>query len=173
MLTQDNLKKLLHYSPDTGVFTWLVSSARRIKIGYIAGCIDPQGYRVISVNKRLYQAHRLAFLYMTGGFPENDTDHINGFCGDNRWCNLRSVTNAENRRNQRTPRNNTSGIMGVSRSRLMESWRVDVKDSGKQLYRSFSDSKFGGTNLALMAASFYAIKLRQEIGYHENHGRVI
>ena len=170
-MTQNELKRYLHYDIDTGFFTWLVNSSN-VKEGAIAGCINPSGYRVIRINRHLYRAHRLAFLYMTGCFPENDTDHINGSRDDNRWCNLRAVSRSENSRNTKIHKDNTSGVIGISRVDKRSVWDVRVMENSKTLSRYFSDSKFGGINLALMAASFYAVKLRNKIGYHENHGRI-
>ena len=84
IITQKSLKEILCYDPGTGIFTWLITVSN-VKIGDMAGCLHPSGYWLIKVNRRRYQAHRLAFLYMTGKFPANEVDHINHVCGDNRW----------------------------------------------------------------------------------------
>lgn len=100
MLTQERLKELLHYNPISGEFTW-VRSKGRAKAGSIAGCADKDGYILIGIDRILYKAHRLAFLYITGSTPSDgvDVDHINMVTGDNKWDNLRLATRSQNRMN--------------------------------------------------------------------------
>ena len=112
-LTQTELKQQLHYDPYTGDFTRLVSNSGRVRAGSIAGCINAQGYNLISINYKRYLSHRLAFLWMTGAFPENMVDHINHKRAYNRWVNLRAATRSENLRNSRKRSDNTSGCKGV------------------------------------------------------------
>lgn len=99
-LTQSRLKEVIDYSPDTGEFTWKISPANNTKAGSIAGGIDDQGYRRIRVDGRRYKAHRLAWLYVFGAWPEHEIDHINLDRSDNRISNLREATMAENMRNR-------------------------------------------------------------------------
>ena len=98
MLTQDYLKELLHYNPITGDFTWNNtrggSSAKSL-----AGAKGKLGYRRISIDTRLYLAHRLAFLYMEGRLPSGNVDHKDGDPSNNSWCNLRECTQAQNVQN--------------------------------------------------------------------------
>ena len=108
MLTQDKLKSRLHYDPKEGVFTWLTSRRR-------AGALSSQGYIKITFEGRTYQAHRLAFLYMTGALPAQDVDHINCSRADNRWCNLQDVPRSLNAMNRASPnKNNGHGFRGVT-----------------------------------------------------------
>lgn len=127
-LTAETLRGLLHYDPESGVFTWL-RRPERTKYdrawntryaGRQAGTSSWRGgkqYRAIVIfNRRPYLSHRLAFLYMTGGWPSNDIDHRNGDSLNNRWGNLREATAAENNRN-RKPRRHSTDLKGVSRYR--------------------------------------------------------
>ena len=134
MITQARLKELLAYNPDTGVFTWLVKSNRKIRIGDIAGHLDGKGYRRIKVEQKRYQAHRLAWLYMTGAWPVAQIDHRNGNKDDNRWDKLREATNAENQQNRVINRNNTSGLMGVCWNRKMGKWQAQIRGAGHRRF---------------------------------------
>jgi hypothetical protein len=114
MLIQERLLQVLDYNPETGVFT------RRLKQmgtaqGKISGSITSHGYLVTSVDNRLYSCHRLAWLYMTGNWPQGHIDHINGNRSDNRFENLRDVTQQQNIQNQRKAQksNKSTGILGV------------------------------------------------------------
>lgn len=111
-LTQARLKELLDYDPETGVFTNRVTRGG-IEAGKVVGCDNGAGYLQMRVDKRLYKAHRLVFLYVEGYLPENQVDHLNGTRWDNRWVNLRHVSRACNLQNQKVYRNNTSGFPGV------------------------------------------------------------
>lgn len=99
MLTQDKLKSLYHYDPDSGLFTQRGARGGR-KNGYIAGGKDKHGYFRISIDSKLYLSHRLAFLYMTGEMPAGNVDHKDGDPGNNKWNNLRICTQQQNIQNQ-------------------------------------------------------------------------
>ena len=130
MITQSRLQELLHYSPDTGVFTRLVQTSSRVKIGDIAGGLNQKGYRQITIDGKKHSAHRLAWFYMTGDWPIAGIDHRNGVKDDNRWRNLREATHAENGQNMAMYRNNTSGFMGVSWDHKMQKWQASLMTNG-------------------------------------------
>jgi hypothetical protein len=115
-LTQERLKELLHYDPETGVFTWLKSRGVR-KAGSVAdGQHRPAGrqtYVRIGIDCNRYDAHRLAFLYMTGRWPNPEVDHIDLDGTNNRWSNLREATTSQNGANRGKHRDNKSGFKGV------------------------------------------------------------
>lgn len=166
MITQEELKKLLHYDPETGIFTWLKTAARRLKIGQIAGSIrkdkDGKSYTLISVNNKRYLAHRLSWLYTHGEFPDEEIDHISGDGIDNRLCNLRSVSRSENCKNMRRNSKNKSGITGVIWRKDASKWAVQISSGRKKI------------NLGLFNNIFDAACARKnaEIKYefHKNHG---
>ena len=87
-ITQEELKELLHYNPDTGVFTWVKPISKRIKVGTVAGS-DSHGSTIIVINKKRYRANRLAWLYMTGEWPNFDIKYVNGRQDDLSWDNLK------------------------------------------------------------------------------------
>lgn len=127
MITQDRLKEVLNYDPETGLFTWRVNIQSRARIGAIAGC-NSRAYRVIRIDGRSYEAHRLAWLYMTGNFPKVLIDHINMDGMDNRFFNLREADKSSNALNKPAQRNNKLGIKGVcwvkSNKKYLASTRV-------------------------------------------------
>ena len=114
ILTQERLKEVLNYDPETGVFVWVVKPSKSIKIGNVAGSDHTTGYRHIAINRKIIKSHRLAWLYMTGAFPPDQIDHINRIRNDNRFVNLRAVTRSENQHNSGKRKNNTAGYKGVS-----------------------------------------------------------
>jgi hypothetical protein len=113
MITQKQLKELLSYDSNTGVFTWIKKTSNRAPVGNVAGYLNHDGYVYIKINNKIYSAHRLAWLFTNKAYPENMIDHINGNRSDNRICNLREATRVENAYNQKKQKNNTSGVKGV------------------------------------------------------------
>ena len=118
-ITQERLKELLHYDPETGVFTYLVSRRGSVKVGNRAG-YKSNGYLRIKIDGKAYLIHRLAWLYVYGDLPPMDIDHINGSRDDNRLINLRCATRSENIQNLRKHRSdNLLNKLGVSASGRM------------------------------------------------------
>ena len=97
MLTATRLRKVLSYAPTTGIFRWKVSASTRAPVGTIAGAKNGRGYRQIRFNGRPYSASRLAWLYMTGKWPNSEISYLNGKPSDTRWANLREATSSPNR----------------------------------------------------------------------------
>lgn len=106
MVTWARLNELLTYDPVTGLFKWRVTRGS-VKAGKSAGSPQGLGYLQIRIDRKLYLSHRLAWLYMTGEYPELEIDHMNSNRSDNRFENLRHVdpsTNMENERRARAGR---------------------------------------------------------------------
>lgn len=114
-LTQERLKTLLRYDPETGVFTWLVWRPNGVKVGDVAGAVHKRGggYLKIKVDGRSYLASRLAWLYMIGTFPQHRIDHEDTDKLNNRWRNLRAATASQNAANRGANRGSKSGIKGA------------------------------------------------------------
>jgi outer membrane protein assembly factor BamB len=115
-LTAERLRELLDYNPLTGVFYWKQNYHRRL-IGSAAGSlfVTAKGYRYlrIRVSGRNYFSHRLAYLWMTGKWPDHHVDHRDGNGLNNRWRNLRDASQSQNRANA-TCRRNKVGLKGVT-----------------------------------------------------------
>lgn len=120
-MNQVFLHRVLDYDLETGIFTWLVSSGSA-KPGKIAGCYSDDGYIRIRIGGTLYLAQRLAWLYVTGNWPDNQIDHEDGIKGNNSWDNLRDATNSQNQMNRTNAINNQSGYKGVHFCNTREMW---------------------------------------------------
>lgn len=100
-MTAEEARRAFLYNPETGILTWRVAPFRRTDlVGKVAGCRRPDGYTQIRVKNKFYLAHRIAWLMVTGAWPKAVIDHINGVCDDNRWTNLRDVSQSKNMQNQ-------------------------------------------------------------------------
>lgn len=112
-ISAQRLRELLRYDPTSGIFTWL-HPKRMQRAGPVAGSHSHRrGYVTIRVDGRRYYAHRLAWLWIHGEWPE-EIDHINGVTSDNRICNLRNVGRVANMWNVRKTRPNKRGFTGVT-----------------------------------------------------------
>ena len=133
-LTQEELQKHLSYSPDSGLFIW-ITATRGHKSGKVAGGINKRGYIRIKLGQVEYLAHRLAWLYMNGSFPENSIDHKNGVKDDNRCVNLRDVSVGANNANRVAVSN--TGKIGVTRRTLKNGefrFEASIRTTGKWNY---------------------------------------
>ena len=142
-LTYELVHEYFHYDLDTGNFIAARKNCKRIFLGDSVGTIDKKGYHVIQFRGKVYKAHRMAYLYMTGSWPENVIDHINGIRSDNRWCNLRDATHGQNRTYSKLTKNNTSGKSGVSKRTYPSGkvvWGARINIVGKETHLGFFSS---------------------------------
>jgi hypothetical protein len=160
-LTQDELKRLYTYNPETGEFIRNLQRGKYMP-GEIANHTNHHGYIIIGHRQKKYQAHRLAWLYMTGGWPDGEIDHINHIRTDNRWCNLRVVTNQQNRKNASIPKDNKSGAIGVIWHKANKKWLAYIRVNKKQICLGYYRSKESAKKARRIAEKQY--------GFHENHG---
>ena len=151
MLTQELLKRLISYDPETGLLVWRArtpdlfksgsgryTAERACKIwniryaGTQAGAMS-DGYIIVSIFKRRYKAHRLAVFYMTGLWPANDVDHENLDRAANDWNNLRDATRSENNTNSTAQKHNKLGVKGVCQLKNGR-YYVQIRKDGKTYY---------------------------------------
>lgn len=179
--SQKYLKQCLDYNPDTGVFTWKVrplehfknSHGMRIFNSQRSGKAAGNEIELTKYRKKYIQircsglsstAHRLAWIYIHGAIPLGmEIDHKNGDGTDNRICNLRIVTRAENGKNIKKKSNNTSGFNGVSWSREKCKWSAQITVNGKVM----SLGRFKNINDAIEARE----KANDKYGFYKNHGQ--
>lgn len=132
-LTAARVREVLNYDQTTGFFYRKIDRFGRSIEPYKVGFEMTNGYTYVCIDKKPVRAHRLAWLYVTGQWPELFIDHINGAKADNRFCNLREATprlNAENRHVHKAT--SATGYMGVSAQRT--GWRATITTNGKQRY---------------------------------------
>ena len=163
-LTQEILKKFLTYDKTTGQFAWKARYIANVKVGaaagYVTGSMPDGGYVQLSLLGSVYPAHRLAWLYEYGEFPDKQLDHINHNRQDNRIANLREATQHVNMKNKSMYYTNRTGYSGVSPHG--DSWKARIGVNGTKVllgvFKSIEEA---------IAARKAAEKL---LSYHENHG---
>ena len=138
-LTADEVRGILDYDPETGIVRWKVKRYKsRQRPGDIAGCVTkPRGEVVIGIGSppgNQYKAHHLAWLIMTGAWPNHTIDHIDLDPSNNRWANLREATIGEQQRYRPKLSNNTSGYKGVCFAKDTGRWQAQIRAGGGNIY---------------------------------------
>jgi hypothetical protein len=162
-ITQEDLKKSVSYNPDTGEFIRLIASGYRgrHKVGTKIGSLHRCGYVECMILGHRVLLHRLAFLYVTGKWPESEVDHIDGNRSNNAWSNLRQITHQANIQNQRKARgdNKSSKMLGCS----FDKW------SGKYVARIRSNGKYLNLGRFETAAEAHSAYLQAKRRLHEGN----
>lgn len=158
------LRELLHYDPETGVFTWAMDKNRARK-GMRAGKVAKSGYRRIQIDGVQYNEHELAWLYVHGERSTPTIDHKNMVKTDNAIANLRQATTAQNQQNKPAQSNNTSGFKGVSKFARTGRWRAEIKANGVKKYLgSFADPEAAAEAYRAAAANLHGEFARDNDG---------
>jgi len=133
------LRGLLDYDPKSGVLTWKHRQDARPQwnakcAGKIAGSLNKSiGYVTLRIFDKAYYAHRVAYALMTGEWPKNGIDHINGDRKDNRWDNLRPANQSQNMMNRRKSAKNSTGYKGVCYDKTHKVYVADIRANGKSI----------------------------------------
>ena len=159
-VTAEVLRSLMTYDPTAGVFWWRSNPARSTQwnaryAGQIAGAFDIKGYQIITICRKAYKAHRLAYLYIHGAWPTGDVDHINGDKADNRIANLREATRSQNCANKGVGASNTSGVKGVSWNRSLCKWGASIKANRRNIHLGYFNDLGEAQSVYTEAASEY------------------
>lgn len=138
-LTQDRLKELFSYDPDTGIFVPLTKRKGVVPSTQHVGWKKSGGYILITVDGRVHRAHRLAWLYVYGTWPTLHIDHIDGNPANNRISNLREAEVWQNMANSKKPHTNTSGYKGVQWHKGAQKWMSQIRVNGRTIYLGLFD----------------------------------
>ena len=133
------MKEYMDYNRDTGVFTWIKHRCQTATTGRQVTCRCPKGYVILGWNGRYYKAHHVAWWWVTGEMPDGELDHINNIRDDNRFCNLRPASSAQNNHNRLKPNNNTSGVKGVNWHKHQKRWVARIAVNGKRVHVGYFD----------------------------------
>lgn len=150
-LQHERLLEMLTYDKDTGEFYWNIHVSTRAK-GCKAGSYSAQGYIMIQVDKKIYAAHRLAWYYVYGYYPEHQIDHINRVRDDNRIINLREVTQSCNSKNTKVRSDNNVGVTGVTR----------LVENEREIFIAYIGDKRNLTHLGRFRTLREAVEARYE-----------
>ena len=176
----DVLRQLLRYEPETGKLFWL-----RRDVCFFGNSLSPDGYckswnskyadkeALTSTNVHGYKAgrilnktllaHRAIWAIMMDKFPDDQVDHINGIRTDNRFSNLRSVSQSENAKNTKMPASNTSGNTGVRFDKIRKKWSAQIVLDRKMIWLGYHPDK--------ASAISERRKAELDYGFHTNHGK--
>lgn len=179
--SQEVLRQLLRYDPETGKLFWLHrdvslfedgewNPAHRKAASWNAKnaekealtCRRPEGYFHGAIYGKIYVAHRVIWKIVYGDDPEF-VDHINGNTSDNRIANLRSVSKRENSLNQKWSGRGSSGVLGVNWHRRLGKWHAKIGVNGKTCHLGYYSNIEDATAARRAADHLY--------GFHSNHGR--
>ena len=152
-ITADVVRALFHYDVTTGVFHRFVGISGASS-GPVKGCVRPDGYAQMSVDRKRELTHRVVWLWVNGYLPEQ-IDHIDGDRLNNRISNLREATTSQNHGNMCRTTKNTSGYKGVRQRG--KRWAASIKHNKKFEY-------LGTFDTAEEAHAAYCVKAKELFG---------
>lgn len=145
MLTVTYARSCFDYDGQTGALRWkwredIPDRLNRKFAGKVAGSLDADGYRIVSVKNRSYRAHRVIWLIMTGEWPDLEIDHRDLNKDNNAWLNLRLATTQQNHANTTKNKNNTSGYKNVHWHEPRKKWMARKMVNGRKIYIGLYDT---------------------------------
>lgn len=175
-ITQDLLRSLLTYDPETGDLFWRerpieifnshgagLSWNKRYANTVALSFVTRRGYKHGTIFGKSFLAHRVCYALHHGLWPENHIDHINGIKTDNRISNLRDVDHVENQKNKPMQSNNKSGHTGVFWCTRDRKWQASIHAKGRLKYLG----QFSQISDAVAARDV----AKSKFGYTERHGK--
>lgn len=139
--TAERVRALLEYNPNTGEFTHRVDRGNR-RAGQPAGGINAEGRKTIAIDGVVYVGSRIAWLYMTGAWPQHQIDHIDTDKSNDRWVNLRDVPGVVNAQNIRKPQNREqkSKFLGARWCSTRQKWKAAIRVDRKEKWLGYFDT---------------------------------
>ncbi|MCM2503903.1 HNH endonuclease [Aureimonas altamirensis] len=134
-ISANYVRSIIEYDPETGILTRIRNDASpryRNAVPYKTGYVNAEGYVIVSIDRKPYMAHRLAYLIMTGEWPDECIDHVNHDKADNRWSNIRPATLEQNCWNKKPNKRNTTGFKGVTA--CGDAFKALIRINGKAIY---------------------------------------
>jgi hypothetical protein len=130
-ITREEAMQLLEPDFNAGKLYWKKRRGGAAVAGGEAGSLIPSGYIKVKLKDKSYPVHRIMWLLAYGVHPDRFVDHINGDKTDNRLCNLRLVTKAENAKNRLPIKNSATGLNGVVWAKDRGKWRAFIRWDNK------------------------------------------
>ena len=157
------LSELFIYYPETGVVTWRCGQRKGHNAGWVSK--TKRGYLSIRVTiaRQIYRLSHVIWCYVSGNWPKEQIDHINGNPLDNRIVNLREVSNSGNQKNAVRRTDNKSGVIGVIWNKKEKRWKSFINDSSNRINL--------GTFLNISDAISARKSAEVRFCFHPNHGR--
>lgn len=169
LIDHAELRRQLRYDKKTGHFVRLVQSSNRVKVGDIAGTVSKAGYVQINVCGVLVYAHQLAHFYVTGKWPMVKVDHRNRIRHDNRWGNIRRISDIGNSENRIVPANrNGTGFIGVSFTRRYKLNQLATKKFKARITTNGQVIQLGTFDTAEQASKAY-MEAKRKLHTHYVH----
>lgn len=173
VVDQQYVKECFDYNPLNGVLTWKERPITHFnterswktfnsqKKGKEISTKGNHGYLQVAINKKIYLAHRICVLWMTGEMPEF-VDHEDHDRTNNKWSNLKTVSQQQNNKNLKMRKTNTSGVTGVRWCNRDNLWTSRIQVNYKNI------------NLGSFSNIFDAVCARKsaeiQYNFHINHG---
>lgn len=176
-ISKTDMLNFFSYDSKTGFLTWnrrdyscyenagMCDRWNNFYAGQRAGTLTCHGYLTVKIFGKIRRVHRIIWLIENGSWPEYIIDHVNGDRSDNRIENLRSTDSLGNMRNRKTNKNTSSGFRGVYFNKREKKWRSHIKNCGNNIHIGYFDSFEEAVNARIIS--------EKELGFHENHGRVV
>jgi hypothetical protein len=168
LVSHEDLKRIIDYDPETGIFVWKEKISDKVVVGSNAGCETKNScgnatYLFVGIYNKLYRGHRLAWFYHYGVWPKGVVDHINHDGLDNSIKNLRDLSIQGNSKNTPLSKANKSGVCGVCWDRAKELWLANIRIDGVTRFLGY----FEDFNDAVTCRQ----NAQKELGFHDNHGK--
>lgn len=169
-MTPELARKFLRYDRDSGklfwnpreVLTFRDKGWNTVHANKEAGRVSAIGYVYVTILRKQYLAHRLAWMIEYGEYPPPEIDHVNHVRHDNRIDNLRSADRDINTKNLSAPITNTSGYVGVYWHKGAQKWMAQIAVDRRSIYLGLYSSPKSAHEARLKAENYY--------GFHANHG---